>query len=898
MHTGHDDIPRGGAFRSRICRAGQAFRRQPRHKRLLLGTIASLLLLLVVGGSLFTAYLVAGLPDVSGLDKYNPAAGTKIYAADGTLIANLVDESRNYVKYQAIAPTMLQAIVAVEDKRFFEHGGVDLRGVGRALLGNMGAGGVEQGASTLTMQLARRLFLTNERTYSRKVREAVLAYRMDGALSKEKILELYLNEVYFGSGAYGIGAAADLYFDKKPGQLELWESALLAGLVQAPSLLSPLQDRPAALKRMNEVLEAMLEEGKISEKQMMQARNEAATYHFTDHQVRKRESLLKYPYFTHYVMDQLARQFPEKNLRRGGLQVVTSMNVAMQEEAERALGDTLHGAGAALGADTGAVVALDNDTGEVVAMVGGLGWSDQDQFNRAWQAKRQPGSAFKPFVYAAALQEGYNPEQEFADTAATFGPASNPWTPSNSDGRFMGAIPMRTGLQYSRNLVAAKVIAHVGPEKVIELAHRMGISSDLPNYASLALGAGEVTPLQMARAYSAFPCGGIIGAPRVIRKVSSADGSVLLDFTDQSHEQRVLGEEAAKVMCEMLRRVVTMGTGTAAGLPDVFVAGKTGTTDSFEDAWFVGFTPRHTLAVWMGRDDNQPMGQLYGGSYPAQVFARVARAGLSGLQDTRALPGVEFDQPTEVTLCADSGYLALPGCPRTYVDTFQAGVIPTRKCPMHRTAGDLDPRHDPEVVTPQGARIPYTEQEPGLLPVRSPGSDDLEAAPASPEPDKVKATATPAPASSKKPPLVDLPSRPEVEPSEVSAVDNTAPPPPETAPPAAAAPSRAARTPAPAATADSEPSENAPPAPAPGAASDPPAPPGASPPPASAGQQGPAPPRQPIQVEQSYPKAAPVAPVAPPPPPPPQAAPPPPAQAAPPPQAAPPAPPSGGGGGL
>lgn len=753
--------------------------RQPKPLRIFLGVAAGLILLGVVGGSLLFATLTRGLPDVTKLDEYDPASTTKIFASDGTLIATLFDENRTFTKYEDIAPIMVTSIVAIEDRRFFEHGGVDWKGIARAAVGNAAASGVEQGASTLTMQLARRLFLSNEQTYTRKLREAILAQRIDSTLSKEKVLELYLNEVYFGSGAYGVDAASAVYFAKNPDKLELWQAALLAGLVQAPSATSPLVDRDACLKRLEEVLAALVAENKITEPQSVAARKAAGGYSFVDRPIPTGDGMLKYPYFTTYAIRELSKQFPENYIRRGGLQVVTTLDIGLQEAAETSLKDQLQGPGMALGADAGAVVTIDNNTGDLLAMVGGADWNTKSQFNRAWQAKRQPGSAFKMFVYSAALEAGYSPEQEFADTAATFMPDSpNAWSPDNSDRQFMGAIPMRTGLQFSRNLVAAKLIAHVGPERVITLAHRLGIDSELPPVASLALGAGEVTPLQMGRAFSVLPTGGILRPTRVLKKVTDTRGKVLKDFSKEPEEDRVLGRDTAKVMCEMLHRVVVAGTGTSANLKETFVAGKTGTTDSFVDAWFVGFTPHHTIAVWIGRDDNKPMGRVYGGTIPADVFRAVAKAGLKNHAATAPLPGVEFDKPQTLSLCWDSTYLALPECPKTYNDTFQAGVVPTRMCPIHRqikipqtvilktattggvsdpvlggsgpttvtttggtttttgglattTGGgtgisttvkispedipdDVNPRKDPEVVTSRGAVIFYTEKEPDL----------------------------------------------------------------------------------------------------------------------------------------------------------------------------------------
>lgn len=727
--------------------------------RIMAAILGGIVMVLALGGSALYGSFTAGLPDVSKLDVYEPARTTKIYAADGTLIATLFDENRTYVDYDKIAPIMVSALVAIEDRRFFDHEGVDLKGIARALMGNASSGGVEQGASTLTMQLARRLFLTDERTYARKAREAVLAYRIDHHYSKEKILELYLNEVYFGSGAYGIDSAAAVYFGKNPDKLELWQAAMLAGLVQAPTAYSPLDDRKAALARMSEVLQAMKEEGKVTQAEVEQAEKKAAAYHFVNRALPSADGMLKYPYFTTYVIRQLSELFPDHFVRRGGLQVYTSLDIRLQDAAEKALARSLAGPGRAAGADTGAVVVIDNATGNLVAMVGGPGWNPKKQFNTAWQARRQPGSSFKMFIYSAALEAGYTPENEFADTESTFSPgASNEWTPSNSDRAFMGAIPLRTGLQFSRNLVSAKLVAHLGPDRIVNLAHRMGVDSDLPRVASLALGAGEVTPLQMARAFSALPTGGLLRPSYVITKVASADGGILKSFSPEAERQRVLSAETATRMCEMLHRVVTGGTAPAANLSGTYVAGKTGTTDNFKDAWFTGFTPHHTISVWIGRDDNRPMERVYGGTLPAEIFHTVAQSALAGHNPAAPLPGVQFEEPTRVTLCWDSTYLATPNCPKTYTDVFQAGVVPTRACPMHRqvllpptvtgvsapAAGqptpaggqdpalsarrvvlteasipkELNPRRDPEVVTPEGALIPYREKAPSLAGVR------------------------------------------------------------------------------------------------------------------------------------------------------------------------------------
>ncbi len=726
---------------SRWLRARPALAGRP--LRIFFAVFAGLILLGTVGASLLYASITAGLPDLAKLDRYDPARTTKIFSSDGTLIATLFDENRTYTKIEKISPLMVASLVAIEDRRFYEHSGVDWKGIARALTGNLSAGGTEQGASTLTMQLARKLFLTDERTYSRKVREAVLASRMDEKLSKDKILEIYLNEVYFGAGAYGVDSAASVYFGTDPDKLELWQAALLAGLVQAPSSLSPLVDKKAALVRLDEVLKALESQGKVTSKVALEARKKAASYSFVDRPLPSSDGMLKYPYFSTYVIRQLSEQYPENYIRRGGLQIVTTLDLRLQKVAEETVQSSIEGPGKILGADTGALVMLDNNTGDIVAMVGGPGWNSKKQFNAAWQARRQPGSAFKMFVYAAALEAGYGPEQELADTEATFSPGTvEEWRPKNSDGQFMGAIPLRTGLQFSRNLVAAKLVAHVGPSRIVSLAHRMGIEGDLPEVASLALGAGEVSPLQMARAFSVLPSGGVLRPSHAIKKVVTADGKVLRDSTDDNEVDRVLSKETARRMCEMLHRVVTGGTATAANLTSTYVAGKTGTTDNFKDAWFCGFTPFHTIAVWVGRDDNRPMARVYGGMLPAEIFYTVAEAGLAGRDAATSLPGVAFAEPQRFKLCWDSTYLATPSCAKTYQEVFKTGDIPSRSCPVHRQVdlparmaptarsvfltptlvtlterdlpNHLNPRKDKEVVTSAGAQIPYVEQPPSL----------------------------------------------------------------------------------------------------------------------------------------------------------------------------------------
>lgn len=705
--------------------------------------LAGLFTFLALAAALVYAHFARDLPDLSELGSYDPAETTRLYSSDGQLIATLFDENRTYVRIDEISPIMTTALVAVEDARFYSHSGVDLRGIARALVGNLRSGQVEQGASTLTMQLARRLFLNDDRTMERKIKEAILARRIERGFNKDQILEIYLNDVYFGGGAYGIDAAASLYFRKSPDALTVAESAMLAGLVQAPTALSPLVDPQAALQRQVEVLDRMLSTGAITEAQYHDALQQAKAMNFA-HVQPVTSGMLKYPYFTTYAIQDLTRFIPERRLRGEGLKIYTTLDRKAQERAEATISQMIDAEGHHYGADTAAAVLIHNTSGEIRAMVGGTHWSQKDQFNRAWQAKRQPGSAFKPFVYAAALEAGFTPEHEFADTPTEFHPADGrTYKPANSDGQFLGAIPMRTGLQYSRNVVAAKVMAHVGPASVTRLARGLGIESELPQLLSLALGAAEVTPLEMAGAYSTLASGGVRHPAKAILFVQDQNGKVILDFRNTPGE-RVLFAQTTSTLVEMMERVVQNGTATSAYLTHVEAAGKTGTTDSYKDAWFVGFVPDFTLAVWMGRDDNRPMYAAFGGGLPARMWRNI----MEKLPvENRSFPGLA-GRGESVQLCRDTTYLATPGCSQTYTASFRT-VQPTRDCPEHRhlqagkklimahqagsyptadypKAGESnddstesmslvrkdDPREDPEVVSAGSALIPYTEEAP------------------------------------------------------------------------------------------------------------------------------------------------------------------------------------------
>lgn len=588
-------------------------------KRLFLSRWLWNLVLVVVplGGlalGFFLMQLSLGLPDVAGLKSFSGSHTTRVLARDGQVVATLFREKRSPVALARVSPWLIKALLAVEDSRFFDHGGVDWWGVGRAFFANTLLGRVDQGASTLTMQLARNRFLNQDLSYRRKIREMMLARQIEQQFSKQQILELYLNNVYFGSGAYGVASASRLYFQKDPSDLSLAQAALIAGLVQAPSRLSPLVDAPAALARMKTVLGRMHAGGVITAEEYQHAA--AQTFRFR-RQAAAAEPLLKHPYFTTYVIAQLSRDYSQEDLFRGGLAVSTTLDVGLQKVAEQELSALLAESGAGVNADSAALVLLENSTGAVRAMVGGRGWHKKNQFNRAWQALRQPGSSFKPFVYAAALQAGMTPDSLVDDLPVTFGN----WTPRNSDGGFRGRIPLRQALRESRNVVSARLCNQVGPLKVVELARALGIQEKLQAHLSIALGSCEVSPLSMASAYATIASGGIYHQPIAITQVKGQGG--LRDYREALLAMPVLTPEVASQMLEMMMGVVQSGTGTAAQIYGVDVAGKTGTTDGSRDAWFVGSTPDYTLAVWVGNDDHSPMWEVYGGGLPARLWQRV-----------------------------------------------------------------------------------------------------------------------------------------------------------------------------------------------------------------------------------------------------------------------------------
>ncbi len=522
---------------------------------------------------------------------------------NGHVFASYGDVVGETLHLSDLPRSLIDAAVSVEDRRFWTHGGLDLTGIARAALVDLRAGHVVQGGSTITQQVAKNLFLSNARTFRRKVQEVILTLWLERHFTKAEILEIWLNRVYLGSGTWGVDAAARLYFGVSARRLTLWQSAVIAGLPRAPSRFSPRADPLAAAARAREVLQTMVETGAITPAQAAEAagqivfpaRPEAAGW-FADWAASASESLLP----------------PDQDAV-----VRTTLDARLQTAAEAKLDVMLSGVGANEDVSQGAVVVLDAATGAVRALVGGRDHRGSS-YNRAVLARRQPGSAFKPFVWLAALEHGLRPDDLVLDAPIRLGN----WSPSNIDGRFRGEVTLESALAESLNTVSVRLTQQVGgPRVVAEVAHRLGIADTLPDNVTLALGTAEVGLLELTGAYAAFCNGGLRVTPTGLESLATP-GHARAPL--RAAPVRVMQADFAAMMARMMGAVVARGSGRAAGMPGHFVLGKTGTTQDYRDAWFVGCTGGTVMGVWMGNDDDHPMHNVTGGSLPARLFHEIA----------------------------------------------------------------------------------------------------------------------------------------------------------------------------------------------------------------------------------------------------------------------------------
>lgn len=523
----------------------------------------------------------------------------------GRLVATFGDVVGEPLRLSQMSPWLPKAAVSVEDRRYWSHTmGLDLIGIARAMWVNLRAGRLVQGGSTITQQVAKNLFLTNARTFRRKVQELLLTFWLSEHFTKREILEIWLNRVYLGSGAWGVDAAAHLYFGVSARDLNLWQAAVIAGLPRAPSRFNPRADPSAAAARAREVLDAMVETGAITKEQEVAASAEIA--------FPPRPSPAS-GWFADWAAEQVQSVLPEG----ADAQVRTTLDLRLQGIVESRLAAILDGPGAARHAGQAAVVVLDAATGRVQAMAGGRDYRTSP-YNRAVVARRQPGSSFKPFVWLAALQKGIRPDDTVLDAPIRLGN----WSPSNFERNYLGDITVEQALAQSVNTVAVRLlIAAGGPKAVTAQAHLLGIADSLGNNASIALGTADVGLLEMTAAYATFFNGGHLVTPTGLAAVRADGRSLALN---QPPPQQVIPPDLAAMMARMLTAVVTSGTGRAAALPGRLTAGKTGTTQDYRDAWFIGYVSGRIIGVWMGNDDNSPMKDVTGGSLPARLFHDIA----------------------------------------------------------------------------------------------------------------------------------------------------------------------------------------------------------------------------------------------------------------------------------
>jgi len=572
----------------------------------LFGWLIQLFVFALVGGAAALLYFTWDLPspDIATAATRRPAV--TLLAQDGKPLAHQGDLYGEAVRLKDLPAYVPAALMAVEDRRFRSHPGIDPFGLIRALYANLTAGEVVQGGSTLTQQLAKNLFLTPERNIRRKVQEALLALWLERRFSKDQLLEIYLNRVYLGAGAYGVDAAARLFFGVPARRVAVWQAALLAGLPKAPSRFNPRASPDLAVARAAEVLDAMVETGAITpaERDVELGRMRLPT-----------ASVGQAGWFADWALADLPRLFPGN----ADLTLRATLEPRLQTVVEAKLEALLAGPGQRAGVTQGAVVILDAASGAVRAMAGGRDYRDS-QFNRAVHARRQPGSAFKPLVFLAAIEKGATLDEMVADGPLTLGG----WSPGNGHWKPRGEITLEDALAYSVNTAAVRVLQRAGgPRPVIALARRLGMTGDLPNNASIALGTGEVTLLELTAAYGAIANGGQRIMPYAIERADA--GPRRLDVP-RTLPLRAAAQDDVADLRQMLEAVVTRGTGRAAALPGRLVAGKTGTTQDFRDAWFIGFTGGSVIGIWLGNDDGRPMEEVSGGSLPARLFRAIAEA--------------------------------------------------------------------------------------------------------------------------------------------------------------------------------------------------------------------------------------------------------------------------------
>lgn len=641
--------------------------------------LAGIILAIILFGVVFK--ISQNLPNIESISTYIPDETTKIFSVDGVVLADLhEEENRVWIPIEKISPILKQTVIAVEDTDFYHHPGINIKGIFRAAIRNVIAGEMSEGASTITQQLARNLFLSKRKKMERKIAEALLAIQIERKYTKTEILELYLNQVYWGHNAYGIESASQLYFGKSASNLSIAESALLVGLLKGPELYSPFNNLALSKSRQRVVLKRMKDLKLIDAKTMQQAYEEQLAL------VPRKTHRFRAPYFTSYILEQLKKMYGESEIYTSGMKVYTTLNFELQQVAEETVkrwitegNKTYYLKGDAvpsLNYTQGAILSIETKTGYIRAMQGGADFN-LNQFNRCVQALRQPGSAFKPIVYLAALERGFTPSSIVEDSPVTFGD----YTPINYTKTFKGPITLRKALEQSINVVAVKLTNMVGPQYVVNLARRLGLTTPMQPVLSLPLGANEVTMMELTTAYGVLANEGVYIEPTGILSIEDRNGVVL--YKHRIKEKRVVDASYVQTLVDMMRGVIDNGTGRAAKMPRP-VAGKTGTTSDYKDAWFIGFVPQLVTACWVGNDNNRPMNGVTGGFIPANMWKDYMKVALKNIpqQDFSGSSGLlissESENGLEITASdnMESTETSLVAEP-TEEDLAEGGVTPT-----------------------------------------------------------------------------------------------------------------------------------------------------------------------------------------------------------------------------
>ncbi|MGD8764928.1 MAG: PBP1A family penicillin-binding protein [Desulfobacteraceae bacterium] len=641
-------------------------------------TIGIFLIILIgaLSGAFAGAFiaLTHDLPQIRSLEDFRPAAVTRIYSSDKVLLAELFVEKREPVSLDVIPDYLTDALVATEDRKFFKHSGVDLKGITRAIIKDIWAGEFVEGASTITQQLARTLFLTHRKTLVRKIKEAILAFQLERRYTKKEILQLYLNQVYFGSGAYGVQSAAKIFFGKTVQDLTLGECALIAGMPKSPSRYSPLVNKELAVKRKNIVLRQMRDTGIIDEREYQEAINKELQLSTS------KSKTSKAPYFVDYVKKFLEDILGSSGLYKSGLTIYTTLNYKLQQAADDAINHGLLALEKRMKAQDlpnqkpqAALISMDIQTGGILAMVGGRDYS-QSPYNRVTHAQRQPGSAFKPVVYAFAIEKGLAQNKLLLDAPIAFKGAKNgkDWRPENFSQSYKGEMTLRQALAVSQNVPAVRLMETLGPHSVAQFGHSLGIETPLDANLSLALGTSEVTLIDLTSAFAVFPNKGEKVTPYGVVEVVDRQGRVI--WRVKSQKRLVMSRSAAAIITDMLQGVIQEGTGRKARHLGRPLGGKTGTTNNCKDALFIGFSPSIAAGVWVGNDLGSTLGDRETG---AKAALPIWTEFMSVALDSE--PHQYFDIPNDVVqirMNPETGRLASENSSRAVTALFKKGTDP------------------------------------------------------------------------------------------------------------------------------------------------------------------------------------------------------------------------------